>query len=58
MLNPVPMSPAVLKKSLVHFADHCAICHANNGSGQTPIGKNMYLKAPDLLLKDTQSMSD
>ncbi len=58
MLNPVPMSPAVLKESLAHFADHCAICHANNGSGQTPIGKNVYPKAPDLRLKDTQSMSD
>jgi cytochrome c len=58
LLNPVPMSPAVLKESLAHFADHCATCHANNGSGQTPIGKNVYPKAPDLRLKDTQSMSD
>jgi hypothetical protein len=58
MPNPVPMSPAVLKESLEHFADHCAICHANDGSGQTPIGKNLYPRAPDLRLKDTQSMSD
>ena len=56
--NPVPMTPEVLKESLAHFADHCATCHANDGSGQTPIGKNVYPKAPDLRLADTQSMSD
>ena len=56
--NPIPLSPDVIQESLAHFADHCAICHANNGSGQTPIGKNTYPKAPDLRLSDTQSMSD
>ena len=56
--NPILLSPDVMKESLAHFADHCAICHANNGSGQTPIGKNAYPKAPDLRLTDTQSMSD
>jgi len=56
--NPVPVSRTVLQESLAHFADHCATCHANDGSGQTPIGQNVYPKAPDLRLKDTQSMSD
>ena len=56
--NPIPLSPDVVKESLAHFADHCATCHANDGSGQTPIGKNVYPKAPDLRLADTQSMSD
>ena len=57
-LNPVPLSPDLLQEGLAHFADHCAVCHANDGSGQTPIGKNVYPKAPDLRLPDTQSMSD
>ena len=56
--NPIPLSLDVMKESLAHFADHCATCHANDGSGQTPIGKNVYPKAPDLRLADTQSMSD
>ena len=56
--NPIPLIPDVMKESLAHFADHCATCHANDGSGQTPIGKNVYPKAPDLRLADTQSMSD
>ena len=56
--NPIPLSPDLWQEGLVHFADHCAVCHANDGSGQTPIGKNVYPKAPDLRLPDTQSMSD
>jgi len=56
--NPIPFSPDLLQEGLAHFADHCATCHANDGSGQTPIGKNVYPKAPDLRLPATQSMSD
>jgi len=56
--NPVPLNPAVLKEARAHFADHCATCHANDGSGQTPIGKNVYPKAPDLREPATQQMSD
>jgi len=56
--NPIPLSPDVIKDSLAHFADHCALCHANDGSGQTPIGKNVNPRAPDLRLPDIQSMSD
>jgi mono/diheme cytochrome c family protein len=56
--NPVAFSSDLLQEGLAHFADHCAVCHANDGSGKTPIGKNVYPKAPDLRLPDTQSMSD
>ena len=56
--NPIPLSPKVIQESLAHFADHSATCHANDGSGQTPIGKNVYPKAPDLRLTNTQSMMD
>jgi mono/diheme cytochrome c family protein len=56
--NPVALNPEVLKEARAHYADHCAVCHANDGSGQTPIGKNVYPKAPDLRLADTQSLSD
>lgn len=56
--NPIPVTPDVVQDGLAHFADHCATCHANNGSGQTPIGKNVYPKAPDLRESPTQTMSD
>jgi mono/diheme cytochrome c family protein len=56
--NPIPLNTEVLNEGRAHFADHCAVCHSNDGSGKTPIGKNVYPKAPDLRLTDTQSMSD
>ena len=56
--NPVEASPAVLSEALSHFADHCAICHANDGSGDTPIGRGLYPKAPDMRAERTQSLSD
>jgi len=58
VVNPIPVSAKVLKKARAHFADHCASCHANDGSGKTPIGGNVYPKAPDWKSPDTQSMSD
>ena len=58
MRNPVTSSPAVLHEAQAHYADHCAVCHANNGSGETMFGKNMYPRPPDMRLEDTQSMSD
>ncbi len=56
--NPLPLTQDLLKEARAHFADHCAGCHANDGSGQTAIGKNVYPKAPDLRKPDTQTMSD
>ena len=56
--NPVPLTPETLKEARAHFADHCATCHANDGSGQTKMGKNFYPKSPDLRLAETQDMSD
>lgn len=56
--NPVENSAENLAMAREHFADHCASCHANDGSGQTQIGRNLYPKAPDIRLVDTQKLSD
>jgi mono/diheme cytochrome c family protein len=56
--NPFPTSPEVIAEARAHFADHCAICHANDGSGKTEIGRNLYPKAPDMRLSETQSLTD
>ena len=56
--NPVPASPEILRKARLHFADHCAICHGNDGSGNTAIGQGLYPKPPDLRQPDTQKLSD
>src|SRR5881409_589713 len=39
MKNPVPLSQDILAAGMVHFADHCATCHGNDGKGQTEIGQ-------------------
>jgi hypothetical protein len=41
-----------------HFADHCASCHANDGGGATELGRNMFPRAPDMRLPDTQNLTD
>ena len=56
--NPIPNTPDNLAEARAHFADHCATCHANNGSGDTEIGKNLYPKAPDMRLPQTQHLTD
>ena len=56
--NPLPPTPEVLADARGHFADHCAVCHANDGRGQTTIGQNLYPKAPDMRLEDTQRLTD
>jgi mono/diheme cytochrome c family protein len=56
--NPVAASSEVLLEAMEHFADHCAFCHGNDGSGNTPIGKGLYPKPPDMRLAATQQLSD
>ena len=56
--NPIANSPEVLADARAHWADHCAVCHANNGSGDTEMGKRMYPPAPDMRKQPTQQLSD
>lgn len=58
MKNPFTATPEVMAEARSHFADHCAICHANDGSGQTQIGQNLYPKSPDMRLPATQNLTD
>lgn len=56
--NPVANSEENFLAAREHYADHCASCHANDGSGQTDMGRNLYPKAPDMRLPRTQELSD
>ncbi len=56
--NPIAVTPEVLAEGMAHFADHCAACHANDGSGETAIGLGLYPKPPDMRLPATQSLTD
>jgi mono/diheme cytochrome c family protein len=56
--NPFVPTAEVLSEARAHFADHCATCHGNDGSGKTEIGHNLYPKAPDMRRPETQSLTD
>ena len=56
--NPIANSSEVLAEAMTHYADHCALCHANDGSGDTSIGKGLYPKPPDLRSAGTQGLTD
>jgi mono/diheme cytochrome c family protein len=56
--NPEPETPEVLAEGRAHFADHCASCHANDGTGKTEMGQGLSPRAPDLRSSATQALSD
>jgi mono/diheme cytochrome c family protein len=56
--NPIADSPQVEAEARAHWADHCAGCHANDGSGESLMGKRTYPPAPDMRLAATQQMTD
>jgi hypothetical protein len=58
MSNPVRFSPDRLAEARHHFANHCATCHANDGSGKTRMGPNFYPPVPDLRDPAIQTMAD
>ncbi len=56
--NPIQASGDVRHDGLAHFADHCAVCHGNDGSGDTAFGRGLYPKPPDLRQPATQRLTD
>ena len=57
--NPLATTSAALAPGLEHFAKFCAMCHANDGSGQkTAIGVGLCPKPPDLRADSTQRLTD
>ena len=57
LVNPVRRTELSIAEARDHFADHCAICHANDGSGRTQINSGLYPPAPDMRQPDTQNLS-
>lgn len=58
MKNPLPATAEDVHEGEEHFADHCATCHANNGSGDTLFGRGLYPKPPDMRAAETQNKTD
>jgi cytochrome c553 len=58
MRNPVDCTNQVVAEARAHWADHCAACHANNGNGDSMLGRTMYPRPPDMRQAATQRQSD
>ena len=56
--NPEPATSEHIRSGLEHWADHCASCHANDGSGETEMGRHLYPPAPDMRQAATQNLTD
>jgi mono/diheme cytochrome c family protein len=57
--NPVPASAEATAKGMAHFAQYCALCHGNDGSGTgTAFGRGFFPKAPDMRSAATQQLTD
>lgn len=56
--NPMQSSRELLVEARRHFADHCASCHGNDGSGMTEMGQKLNPRAPDMRAAETQNLSD
>jgi mono/diheme cytochrome c family protein len=56
--NPVAADREVLREAMEHWADHCALCHDNDGTGRAAVVKGFYPPVPDMRREPTQEMSD
>jgi hypothetical protein len=56
--NPIAGSREVLHEAMEHWADHCALCHDNDGTGRTASVKGFYPPVPDMRHAPTQDMTD
>ena len=57
-MNPTAATASVLREAREHWADHCATCHDNDGSGETSIGRRIYPPIPDMRAPRTQELTD
>ncbi len=58
MSNPVEALPEALRAGMEHWADHCAVCHDNDGRGRTEVGRGLFPPVPDMQAPATQELSD
>ncbi|MEO8198474.1 MAG: c-type cytochrome [Thermoanaerobaculia bacterium] len=58
LTNPVAGTSDAIASAMAHFADHCALCHGNDGRGRTYHGGRMFPRAPDMTAAATQSLAD
>src|ERR1035437_4579469 len=56
--NPLSWSPQVETQGQQVYLQSCAVCHGEDGHGQTPMGQGMYPPALDLTSPHVQHWND
>ena len=56
--NPLDGTAVDLQQGRDDFLARCSSCHGRDGSGLTPLGRNLYPRVPDLRSAGTQRLSD
>jgi mono/diheme cytochrome c family protein len=56
--SPGALTREWLTEAREHFVKHCSACHGVAGRGDTPVGRNLYPRVPDLADADTQQLID
>ena len=56
--NPIKQTHEAMEEAMAHWADHCAVCHGNDGAGNVEMGRAMYPHAPDMRQNGTQKLTD
>ncbi len=56
--TPSKATQETLQEARDIFMARCAVCHGDDGSGRSKVGRNLYPKVPDLRLQRTQGLSD
>ncbi len=56
--NPVPSTPETLAEGRRYYGYYCAMCHGNDGKGQTPVGQSYDPRPADLSAASTQALPE
>jgi mono/diheme cytochrome c family protein len=58
LTNPLTPDSEVLAEARKHFKEHCAVCHAEDGTGKTPLAAGLSPEVPDLHAAHIQNLTD
>ena len=56
--NPLKASAGNLQAGRQLFLARCAMCHGIDGTGMTPVGRNLYPRVPNLHSPGTQALTE
>ena len=56
--NPLGSDPQTLAEARKQYKDHCAVCHAEDGGGNTTLSAGLSPEVPDLRAQHIQKLTD